>query len=334
MTEPHEESLNEFEYSPEEQEELKKLDQLNEDADELADLDTTEESETTQAPEVKVDEDLLDDLMTPDPLAEPDQEQESEQKPDEEQEEQERQPDDEPEPAQIPDEIPDFQAELDEIEQRRIEAQGNVDDTMEQLRLLAEQYDDGEIAQGKYDYERLQLERQLKKYERSLGAVELEYQDLSAEATEKTTAYEEARKTSWRNELIKFYNHESNAILRENRHIADQFDQLLESMGNSGVFEGLTNQQILESVRNQLSFRVPELKDNPYNPAQEQKAKQEKPPKPKHDAKIPASLSQMQTTQIPQDDPFAYIRKLSGVEYEQAISKMSDEQQEKFFYGG
>ena len=41
----------------------------------------------------------------------------------------------------------------------------------------------------------------------------------------------------------------------------------------------------------------------------------------------------MNVKEVPADDPFAYIRKLSGVEYEQAISKLSEEQQDAFFFG-
>lgn len=103
-------------------------------------------------------------------------------------------------------------------------------------------------------------------------------------------------------------------------------------MGSSGVFEGLNNKQILQSVRNQLSFHVPELRDKPYTP-KAAKSK-DKPAKPKHESSnVPASLSQMNVKELPADDPFAYIRKLSGVEYEQAISKLSEEQQDAFFFG-
>ena len=103
-------------------------------------------------------------------------------------------------------------------------------------------------------------------------------------------------------------------------------------MGKSGVFEGLNNKQILQSVRNQLSFHVPELRDTPYTPkAAKTKGK---PAKPRHEnSNVPASLSQMNVKEVPADDPFAYIRKLSGVEYEQAISKLSEEQQDAFFFG-
>ena len=80
--------------------------------------------------------------------------------------------------------------------------------------------------------------------------------------------------SAWRNELIEFLDDPANEVIGSNPHVAEQFDKLLASMGSSGVFEGLNNKQILQSVRNQLSFHVPELRDKPYTP---KASKQNKP---------------------------------------------------------
>lgn len=309
------ETLNEFDYTAEELEELAKLDQLNDSTDELSDntddveLEPGEELEPD--PELTVDNDLIDDLLTPEPAPKP-----------------EPTPAPEPEPEPEDEPAPDFDNELEESTQRVQEAQGNIDDTLSKLAELAEQYDDGEVSQGKYDIKKLELERELRRHERAFEKAEQAHEALEGEANSKIGEYQESRRNVWRNDLIGFLEDPANAVIANNQHVAEQFDALLQSMGQSGVFEGLSNQQVLQSVRNQLSFRVPELSKTAYNP-QTAKAK---PPKPTQKANIPASLSQMTAQEMPADDPFAYIRKLSGVAYEEAISKLSAEQQDAFFF--
>ena len=169
----------------------------------------------------------------------------------------------------------------------------------------------------------------MRRHEKVLDKVEQAHEALENEANNQTHAYQETRRNAWRNELVGFLEDPANAVIANNQHVAEQFDALLQSMGQSGVFEGLNNQQVLQSVRNQLSFRVPELSKTEYAP----QATKAKPPKPTQKADIPASLSQMNAQEMPADDPFAYIRKLSGVAYEQALSKLTPEQNDAYFFG-
>ena len=321
-----ENTLNEFEYTDEEKAELAKLDALNESSDELkteadeeqVSLEDIEKEKQQVNQDLEVGDEFLDELLNPEDTAK--QEAGEEGRP---AEHEEHEPEPEPEP--------DFQAQLDEAEQRLQEAQGNVDDTLNKLRELADQYDEGEISQGKYDVQKLELERELRRNERLYEKAEGDLQQVSSEANSKISEYQDTRRNAWRNELIEFLDDPANEVIGSNPHVAEQFDKLLASMGSSGVFEGLNNKQNLQSVRNQLSFHVPELRDKPYTP---KASKQNKPAKPRHEnSNVPASLSQMNVKEVPADDPFAYIRKLSGVEYEQAISKLSEEQQDAFFFG-
>ena len=321
MSDVHDDdTLNEFDYSQEELAELAKLNELNDDSDELK-TEPNPEDDVTLVPEKELDDpedlelgdDFVNDLLTP---GETKKEPEPAKQPDPE-------PEIEPEPA------PDFDEQLEESTQRVQEAQGNIDDTLSKLSELAEQYDDGEISQGKYDIKKLELERELRRHEKVLDKVEQAHEALEGEANNQLGAYQETRRNAWRNDLVGFLEDPANAVIANNQHVAEQFDALLQSMGQSGVFEGLNNQQVLQSVRNQLSFRVPELSKTTYSP---QTAK-EKPPKPTQKANIPASLSQMSAQEMPTDDPFAYLRKLSGVAYEQALSKLTPEQNDAYTFG-
>lgn len=333
-----ENTLNEFEYTDEEKAELAKLDTLNENSDELkteadeeqVSLEDIKKEQEQGNQDLEVGDEFLDELLNPEDTAK--QEAGEEGRPAEHEEhEPEPEPEQEQEQEPEPEPLPDFQAQLDEAEQRLQEAQGNVDDTLNKLRELADQYDEGEISQGKYDVQKLELERELRRNERLYEKAEGELQQVSSEANSKISEYQDTRRNAWRNELIEFLDDPANEVIGSNPHVAEQFDRLLASMGSSGVFEGLNNKQILQSVRNQLSFFVPELRDKPYTP---KASKQNKPAKPRHEnSNVPASLSQMNVKEVPADDPFAYIRKLSGVEYEQAISKLSEEQQNAFFFG-
>ena len=313
-------TLNEFEYSEEELAELAKLNELNDDSDELTPVPAEEETVIVpgdDSEDLELDDDFVDDLLNPGEVkTEP---------------EPAKQPDPEPtpEPEIEPEPAPDFDEQLEESTQRVQEAQGNIDDTFSKLKELAEQYDDGEISQGKYDVKRLELERELRRHETVLDKAEQAHEALEGEANTQIGTYQESRRNAWRNELVDFLEDPANAVIANNQHVAEQFDALLQSMGQSGVFEGLNNQQVLQSVRNQLSFRVPELSKTTYNP-QTAKAK---PPKPTQKADIPASLSQMSAQEMPTDDPFAYLRKLSGVAYEQALSKLTPEQSDAYTFG-
>ena len=297
-------TLNEFEYSEEELAELAKLNELNDDSDELTPAPAEEETVIVPGEGLEIDDDLIDDLLEPDPEPTPELEIE-------------------PEPA------PDFDEQLEESTQRVQEAQGNIDDTINKIKELGEKYDDGEIGEGRYKTLSFELERELRRHEKVLDKVEQAHEALENEANNQTHAYQETRRNAWRNELVGFLEDPANAVIANNQHVAEQFDALLQSMGQSGVFEGLSNQQVLQSVRNQLSFRVPELSKTEYAP----QATKAKPPKPTQKADIPASLSQMNAQEMPADDPFAYIRKLSGVAYEQALSKLTPEQNDAYFFG-
>lgn len=313
-------TLNEFEYSEEELAELAKLNELNDDSDELTPVPAEEETAIVpgdDSEDLELDDDFVDDLLNPGEVkTEP---------------EPAKQPDPEPtpEPEIEPEPAPDFDEQLEESTQRVQEAQGNIDDTLSKLSELAEQYDDGEVSQGKYDIKKLELERELRRHEKVLDKVEQAHEALEGEANTQIGTYQESRRNVWRNDLVGFLEDPANAVIANNQHVAEQFDALLQSMGQSGVFEGLNNQQVLQSVRNQLSFRVPELSKTEYAP----QATKAKPPKPTQKADIPASLSQMNAQEMPADDPFAYIRKLSGVAYEQALSKLTPEQNDAFFFG-
>ena len=335
--------LNEFEYSPEELAELAKLDALNDGKEEIEEID--------------VDSDLLDDLLNPeDPKADPAQQEQIDQEPGDDPAQDQNQPlpvegDDKPaeekqppevEPVPVVEEIvpiepaPDYTEQLEEAKSIIEDVQGKIDDAFTQLTELSEKYDNGEIGQGKYDIERLRLEREIRKSERLLEEAETEHKNLKKEAETRLSEYQEQRQSQWQQDIKAFAAHPANTLIVNNPHIAEQFDQILKTMGQSGVFEGLSNEQILISVRNQLSFRVPELNKTPYVKTTTAQAPQtqDKPKKPTHEkANLPPSLSQMQVQELPADDPFAYIRKLSGVKYEEALSKLSEEQYDKFLFG-
>ena len=317
MSKENENPLNEFEYTEEEKAELARLDAANEESDEL-----NNPSDDVIDPELEVDDDLVNDLLKPeiDPLVPVDNT-------------------DTPAPETViqpeveiePEPAPDYDAQLEELEQQKQAAQGEVDDTLDKLQQLTEQFDDGEVSQGKYDIEKLKLERELRRSEKTLDKAEQAHESLSEVATEKLDEYHNTRANVWRNDLMRFLGDPANEVIANNHHIALDFDETLEKLGKSGVLNGLNNQQILQSVRNQLAFTVPELRTTTYAP-QAKATTTTKPAKPTQKANIPASLSQMQTQEIPADDPFAFIRKLSGVEYEKAISKLSEEQQEKLLF--
>lgn len=342
------EELNEFELSPEEQAELDKLDELNGDSDELQNVPVDENNAAPGTPDEEVDIDVDDEFLNEltankDPLAPADEEENEDNNNGQEGNQGnndnpdiDNPGDDDPiDDEQLP-EPPDYTEQLNAVGERIFEAQGNIDDTIKQLEELSTKFDDGEIGQGQYDLDRLKLTRQLNKHERTLVQIEAEQQELQSEANEKLAEYQAAGQTKWQAAVNAFITDPANALIANNRHIAEQFDQILGGMNQAGLLDGLTQQQVLSAVRSQLALRVPQLNDTPYTPSKDAaKQQQQKPAKPSQQTatKVPPSLSQMQAIDTPQDDPFAYIRKLTGVDYEVAISKLSPEQQETFLFG-
>ncbi|EMB5691274.1 hypothetical protein N0P26_003304 [Acinetobacter baumannii] len=339
------EILNEFEYTDEEKAEIEKLnkkaDSDNEDEDNDNELDDdfvedllknneedeedkTDESNTPPSSEDDENQDNDDEL---DPGTKTDNENEVD---DKENGQNDPLVEDEVEP------LPNFDEQLEELDQQRQAAQGKVSDAFSKLEELGEQFDNGEIGQGKYDTQKALLEREIRQYEGEVSKLDAKYEALSNTAAETIDAYNKSQADKFNQELLNFVKKEENNYLMTNPNLAGEFDQLLKAFGNAGVFDGMSNIQIIETVNNTLLVRHPELKTvRPKSKADpEQKIeKNAKPPKPKHEnPKIPTSLSNIPAVEVnDQTDPFAHIRKLSGIEYEAAIQSLTPKQYQQFF---
>ena len=230
----------------------------------------------------------------------------------------------------VPEPYPDYADKIEELDQQRQAANGDITDTLDQLRELSEKFDEGELGQGAYDHQKLTLERQLRQQEVTAQKIDSSYESVVSEANEKIESYNDNQKSKWQSNILEFLDNPDNELIKNNPNVANKFDSLLENMGKSGVFEGLTQKQVLQAVRNQLVFHVPELKSTSSKPQKQQQ--QAKPEKPKQNgANIPATLSQMQTLEVPdQTDPYAYIRKLNGIEYEKAVGALSETELDKY----
>ena len=330
MSNEHEDQeLNEFAYTPEEQAEIDKLNALNADSEEI--------HEELDPDELEVDEETIKNLTDPQDTPELGDEPDPEKEP--EVEVPGGKTDNEPAPthehAAVEEELPpapnyddQLQAQKEKIEQ----AEQAIQDVSNQLRQLSVDYDEGEISQDKYDYDRQELQRKLSKLDTALEREGNAYSALEAEANQKIDEYQEIQREAWHKDVRAFLSDPSNELLRTNANVATQFDEVLISMGKAGMLDGLSHEQILTSVRTQLAIRVPELAATPYTGTKPTK-EPEKPAKPTKTPTHPSSLSSMQAQELPADDPFAHVRKLSGVKYEEAIANMSPEQQDKFFFG-
>lgn len=230
--------------------------------------------------------------------------------------------------------LPNFDEQLEELDQQRQEAQGKVSDAFSKLEELGQQFDDGEIGQGKYDSQKALLERDIRQYEGEVSRIDSQYEALSNTAAETIDAYNKSQADKFNQELLNFVKKEENSYLMTNPNIAGEFDHLLKTLGNSGVFDGMSNRQIIETVNNTLLVRHPELKAaKPKADPEQKKETPAKPPKPTHEQpNIPTSLSAIPPIEVnDQTDPFAHIRKLNGIEYEAAIQKLTPMQYQQFF---
>ncbi|EQB5549538.1 hypothetical protein ACYQIL_002935 [Acinetobacter baumannii] len=342
------EILNEFEYTDEEKAEIEKLNKK-------ADSDNEDEDNDNE-----LDDDFVEDLLKNDEEDEEDEEDKTDESntPPSSEEDENQDNDDELDPGtktdnenEIDDKengqndplveeevepLPNFDEQLEELDQQRQAVQGKVSDAFSKLEELGEQFDNGEIGQGKYDTQKALLEREIRQYEGEVSKLDAKYEALSNTAAETIDAYNKSQADKFNQELLNFVKKEENNYLMTNPNLAGEFDQLLKAFGNAGVFDGMSNIQIIETVNNTLLVRHPELKTvRPKTKADpEQKIeKNAKPPKPKHEnPKIPTSLSNIPAVEVnDQTDPFAHIRKLSGIEYEAAIQSLTPKQYQQFF---
>ncbi|MDC4360963.1 hypothetical protein NQ651_17395 [Acinetobacter baumannii] len=337
------ELLNEFEYTDEEKAEIEKLNNKA-DSDNEKDDDLDEDFVDDLLKNENDDEDALE-VKDPETPATP-----STQENDNEDNDDELDPGTNPDneagnagqdgkenDQEIEDEtvpLPNFDEQLEELDQQRQEAQGKVSDAFSKLEELGQQFDDGEIGQGKYDTQKALLERDIRQYEGEVSRIDSQYEALSNTAAETIDAYNKSQADKFNQELLNFVKKEENSYLMTNPNIAGEFDHLLKTLGNSGVFDGMSNRQIIETVNNTLLVRHPELKTaKPKADPEQKKETPAKPPKPKHEQpNIPTSLSAIPPIEVnDQTDPFAHIRKLNGIDYEAAIQKLTPAQYQQFF---
>ena len=224
----------------------------------------------------------------------------------------------------------DYSEELEELDQQKQEADGKVQDILDQLKELADKYDDGDIAQGKYDFDTLQLKRQLGKQEAAAERIQSAQEDLLNKANTEAQSHLEKQQQVWLGSLRNFIDLPENELIKNNPNVANKFDQILSGLNDAGVLDGLTQSQVLATVRTNLAMHFPELNSAVVS---KQKEDPKKPPKPSHEkVDIPLSLANQQTLEVPdQTDPFAYIRKLSGIEYEKAIAALDEQQLNQFY---
>lgn len=325
------EQLNEFEYTAEELAEIKALDNDNSDeetndgvkSDDLEDADLKETQNSNNDNKENPDDALIDELL---------QNNDGEQNQDKD----ENLKIEANNPTQVNEnndtavDIPDYSKEFEEIEQQKQEAKGNIDDVLNKIDELAEQFDSGIIGQGKYDAQRIRLQQELNQYQDSLKSIEQSELTLNTKAKESQNSLQE----QWHKDFNSFASLPENKAIVSNIHIAEYFDETFNRLASSGMFNGISNIQALEQAKALTALKYPEI--NSFKSVEQDQAnnnsgnKQTK--KPVHDgANIPVSLSGMQALDTPdQVNPFAYLDKLSGIAHEEAISKLSPAQLDEY----
>lgn len=222
----------------------------------------------------------------------------------------------------------DYSEAFEELDQQKQEADGKVQDTLDQLNELSAKFDEGEIGQGQYDHQRLMLTRQLGQQEKDVERIQSQHDGLKKQADQEVQDYQEKVTQQWVTGLHSFLDAPENQLIKTNPNVAQKFDQILQGLNTAGLLNGLTQSQVLSTVRTNLAIHYPDLNNAVVAPKS-----QGKPPKPTHEnTNVPLSLANQQTLEAPDlTNPFAYIHKLNGIEYEQAIEKLSEEQLEQFY---
>lgn len=216
---------------------------------------------------------------------------------------------------------PDFESLVADVEAKIQEKETKAEALLQELEEMATKLDEGELGQGKYDVAKAKIERELRSIDSQINQFQSEKNNIGQQAQTYQSKAQDDFNTRWQGEVNNFLQQPENKIFTTNQQVSDLFDQTLQGMSEANLLAGLSMPQVLEAVRQQVGLRV-------QLPKAEAKSKEVVKPQTRKDPKIPPSTNQIPATESNGDDggKFAYIDKLSGMAYEQALAKLAPDQ--------
>lgn len=217
----------------------------------------------------------------------------------------------EPEPIDPGQFVPRFQAEdLSDLSTKMAEIN-------EAKRALGQQYQDGDIDWSEFETKRDELDEK---------ALDLREAKSQSDMMAKLAAQTEAQHWQW--EQDRFFAQKANAVYKDDELAYVALDHTIKRLAADEANNGKPMAWFIEEADRQVRSRFYPKQE----PVVETKAKAAQKTRPK----MPPNLGDMPPADL-QDtgnpDEFAKLDKLSGMDLEKAISKLTPEQQERYLMG-
>ncbi len=201
------------------------------------------------------------------------------------------------------------------LTERQSELDERIGELESELEKLADQFDDGEIGQGKYDAEKSRIDRELQRLDQQSERIITQIAQVNTNAAQAQQARQNAIDTT----KAKFLERPENEVFREPGIFQGAFNQMMQQMAAS-LPATATYDELLDKTRAELAkvMILPGATPEQAKPS----AKQGKRP---DSGRIPPDIGSMSA--VVQNTPahrFSHLDALDGVALEDALADMSE----------
>lgn len=201
------------------------------------------------------------------------------------------------------------------LTERQSELDERISELESELEKLADQFDDGEIGQGKYDAEKSRIDRELQRLDQQSESIITQIAQVNTRAAQTQQAQADAFAAA----STKFLERPENEVFREPGIFQGAFNQMMQQMAAS-LPATATYDELLDKTRAELAkvMILPGATPEQAKPS----AKQGKRP---DSGRIPPDIGSMSA--VVQNTPahrFSHLDALDGVALEDALADMSE----------
>ena len=203
------------------------------------------------------------------------------------------------------------------LTERQSELDERIGELESELESLADQFDEGEIGQGKYDAEKSRIDRELQRLDQQSESITSQI----AEANSRTAQAQQAQADAFAAASSKFLDRPENEVFRQPGIFQDSFNTMMRQVA-AELPATATYDELMDRTRDELAkvMRLPASGEQEQ--AKSTSGKQSKRP---DSSRIPPDIGGMSA--VVQNTPshrFSHLDALDGVALEDALAEMSE----------
>lgn len=226
----------------------------------------------------------------------------------------------EPEPIPETDSTPDALAAVITI---LTEKQAAFEEAMQEYTDLANQLDDGDIGQGKYEAESYRLKAKLEGLDRDIQALQKQHDSVEHDVDQRA----EAKRAEFVQAATAFLSQPENQMFQQGTPEWAALDaQIIHLQTNH---PNMPSAEVMQRARQAAVALLGISEGKPT----ETKPTETKPKRADTNINIPPTLGNMPAAESNSGGEFSHLDNLTGVALERAVSKLSPEQQSRYLNG-